>query len=1250
MMTSAPERNGVQLGAYVDGLTATLASSSRNNRSIDAALLFVDVSGYTALTERLSTLGRVGSETLTDIVNRCFERLIDDVIAGGGHVLRFGGDALFVAFTGPRRLERAADTALAMQHTIGDMPTIRAPGRRVRLSQSIGLHRGDLLLHRWSGSWTEVVPFGPAVTEVLRCETAAESGQIAISDAVVAELAATRVRRRADGVALLRGSTRATPEQARPAAPDDAAWLLRCSAGPLVLPPAIRRAVQAGVEPAHRPAAIGFVAVSGLDRSTGASADIARAIDALFEAVDAASPALDVTLISTDVAPDGIKLIIAAGVPATVGDDGERLVVALERIVAATTTATATDRLEVRAGANIGVIFAADVGHPQRRTYTVMGDAVNLAARLAYRADPDEVLASAALVETLSSRFRVGWVPAFTVKGKRAAQMAAVVASAGTDPIDTVEPVRPEATLLPFRGRRAELRWIRTSIDTAPVVEVVGPAGFGSSRIVNEVLRGSGGSRPVTSLTASVIDSSSPLLAARRLVEALGGIGAWETISAGAFGRHTENRAAATPIVGSGAGVEATASVANDIAQLWPRDVTVVIDGHHHLDEASWSVIRALATTLQSTPLGRRLVMTGRAPSAGITALQLKLGPLASNDVRQVVIDASDRPLSDADLDAIVDAAAGSPLFAQGLARLGPRSDLPPTLEALVASRIDQLPIAVARVIRTVAVIGPSCAVVEAAAIADVTQQQIRSAAHESDGLLVLDGTTLRFSDEATRIVAAAGLAVARRRAVHELAARRLEQTDAPSPAVVADHWYSAGDDAGTLRWAQLAGDLAIGAGASAEASLQFERALLAARRLHRPDAEIVDVAERLAAAAHAARLADLEAWALKLAVVAAASPGAAARLMVRQATCARTSGRLRAASTHLGRARRAAPPDDLIVQCELLIEQAWIAIWSDRWDRALALATIASRVATAAEEPALQFHAWSLIQQSRGAKGLPDADTAGQEALRAAHASGDERLVGLAEGQLALIADNRGRWKQAVSGYARSGRAFSRCGDVVNVATSQLNQATILVELGDVETAYALAVDAARVLAAAGDAAGAALATGLSLRAVVRAGLGDGTQVSRIETCVALLAAEGNEEETAFHDVGLIESLLLTGNIAAATQRALGLIDVVDGFDDDHLLPTTVRRLLAIGAEAAGDRSAHERWLNDARARADLHRILPEQAAIAAMDARRAADNRAPDRQRRADASARLDELLGVLSRPWVQYGRDKVEPRSAK
>ncbi len=168
-------------------------------------------------------------------------------------------------------------------------------------------------------------------------------------------------------------------------------------------------------------------------------------------------------------------------------------------------------------------------------------------------------------------------------------------------------------------------------------------------------------------------------------------------------------------------------------------------------------------------------------------------------------------------------------------------------------ARIDRLPAGVARLVRTVAVIGPSCNR-RRCGWPSPRSRRNRSVPSWSSQMApwCSMATTFRFPDEATRVVAAAGVAVARRRVVHERAARRLEQTDAPSPALVADHWYEAGDDAGTLRWAQLAGEAAFGAGASAEASHHFERALLAAQRLHRPDVEIVGLAERLATAAHA--------------------------------------------------------------------------------------------------------------------------------------------------------------------------------------------------------------------------------------------------------------------------------------------------------------------------------------------------------------------------------------------------------------
>ena len=180
----------------------------------------------------------------------------------------------------------------------------------------------------------------------------------------------------------------------------------------------------------------------------------------------------------------------------------------------------------------------------------------------------------------------------------------------------------------------------------------------------------------MTTLRVDVIDSSTPLLAVRRLVEALGGVGAWEPISREAFGQRTKHIAAST----TGAGVEAMASIARDLKQLWPPELIVVIDRHHHLDEASWSVVRAVATTLQAAPKGRRLVLTGRQPSVGTNALQLELGPLDTTDVREIVIDASDQPLSDADLDAIV-AAAG--WIAIACSRSWPGSARDPTFRHL---------------------------------------------------------------------------------------------------------------------------------------------------------------------------------------------------------------------------------------------------------------------------------------------------------------------------------------------------------------------------------------------------------------------------------------------------------------------------------------------------------------------------------------------------------------------------------------
>ena len=59
-----------------------------------AAVLFADISGFTALTERLARTGPAGVEELTELLNDCFGRLVKLVVDHGGDVVKFAGDAL----------------------------------------------------------------------------------------------------------------------------------------------------------------------------------------------------------------------------------------------------------------------------------------------------------------------------------------------------------------------------------------------------------------------------------------------------------------------------------------------------------------------------------------------------------------------------------------------------------------------------------------------------------------------------------------------------------------------------------------------------------------------------------------------------------------------------------------------------------------------------------------------------------------------------------------------------------------------------------------------------------------------------------------------------------------------------------------------------------------------------------------------------------------------------------------------------
>ena len=74
--------------------------------------------------------------------------------------------------------------------------------------------------------------------------------------------------------------------------------------------------------------------------------------------------------------------------------------------------------IPIRIGVNRGAIFAGDIGPFYRRTYTVMGDAVNLAARLMAKAEPGHIYATADVLDRSNTLFATDGAPPFVVKGK----------------------------------------------------------------------------------------------------------------------------------------------------------------------------------------------------------------------------------------------------------------------------------------------------------------------------------------------------------------------------------------------------------------------------------------------------------------------------------------------------------------------------------------------------------------------------------------------------------------------------------------------------------------------------------------------------------------------------------------------------------------------------------------------------------------------------------------------------------------
>src|SRR6185437_15306551 len=211
---------------------------------------------------------------------------------------------------------------------------------------------------------------------------------------------------------------------------------------------------------------------------------------------------------------DGGKLILTAGAPKATGNDEERMLLALRKIVSTELP------LPIRIGAHRGAVFAGDIGPAYRRTYTVMGDAVNLTARLMAKADVGSIYATADLLERSDTQFETVQLEPFSVKGKTAPVEAWSVGTAKGSKTRHVSLQK-----LPLTGRNAELGVIRKAFVSARggagrLIDVVGEAGMGKTRLLEALRDAAAGFRKIQG-TCEAYTATTPYTVWRELIRGL---------------------------------------------------------------------------------------------------------------------------------------------------------------------------------------------------------------------------------------------------------------------------------------------------------------------------------------------------------------------------------------------------------------------------------------------------------------------------------------------------------------------------------------------------------------------------------------------------------------------------------------------------------------------------------------------------------------------------------------------------------
>ncbi|MBP9502051.1 MAG: AAA family ATPase [Candidatus Promineofilum sp.] len=747
------------------------------NRAQGAAL-FADISGFTPLTATLRhDLGsRRGTEELIRHLNGVFSVLIDTIRGYYGNVIGFSGDAITCWFDesdsgdGDPVVSSAADRAVAaafaLQAEITRMEAIITPaGTTLPLSIKVAVAAGPVrrLLVGDPQTYVMEALAGATIDRMSAAEKLAASGQVIVTDDTLAALTSPPVVIARPEAGGRRFALLAPPANPAPPPPPRVIPILDDeTARPWLLPPVyehLRQATETFLAEI-RPAVPLFIKFGGIDYDTDETAE-AR-LDIFTRRTQAILDHFEGYLLQITVGDKGSYFYAAFGAPLAHEDDAARAAAAALEINCLIGELDFPRSLQI--GISQGLTHSGSYGGAARRAFAIMGNEVNLAARLMTAAEPGQILISPRIAEAIQGSFVTNALPPLTLKGiakpfTASELLARKQTTGGRTPVAAAV----------IAGRESE----RTALDEAlaqlgrgqsPVVIVDGAPGIGKSLLLRELARKAAAAEPSPLLLSGYgesVERSTPYFAWRPILERLlaePAAGDQEMSVAARqealLGRLSpESRPLATLLTTilplDLPETELTGQMTGELRQehtqrlilellcgaAQSRPVALVFDDAHWLDSVSWALldrvrreISPLLTVIATRVMGDDAPPIFRELQNLPGARHISLDSLSPAAVEELVcrrLGIGRLPPAIAQL--IHNKAEGNPFFSEELAyalrdtgllvidgdqaRLAEGADLealdfPNTIQSVITSRIDRLPVAHQLTVKVASVIG----------------------------------------------------------------------------------------------------------------------------------------------------------------------------------------------------------------------------------------------------------------------------------------------------------------------------------------------------------------------------------------------------------------------------------------------------------------------------------------------------------------------------------------------------------------